>query len=240
MLETSFCIIAQPRTGSNHLCGLLNSHPEIVCHYELFNRRRIYSNFEAKNGYLSLLRRQLRPVDFLEKLRSHTGARCPQARAFGFKLMLSQSRRVLRHVARSSQYKKIVLRRENKLAQYSSEKIALRTRQYVAKDRQNAATAKVEFVPEEFERFLERSRHAYAAVVAGLRASDQPLFEIEYGRLHDEGVLNEMLRFIGVGEHKLHDPTVVRQNPSAVLSRFSNPERAVATLATTRMSRWLT
>jgi hypothetical protein len=48
MPETSFCIITQPRTGSNHLCGLLNSHPEIVCHYELFNRRRIYSNFRRE------------------------------------------------------------------------------------------------------------------------------------------------------------------------------------------------
>jgi LPS sulfotransferase NodH len=240
MPETSFCIIAQPRTGSNHLCGLLNSHPEIVCHYELFNRWRIYSLFEERNGYLHLAKRQLGPVRFLEDLRAYTQQRRPEARAFGFKLMLAQSRSALRHVCHTSQYRKIVLHRENKLAQYSSEKIALRTRQYVTKNGAKAATTRVEFVPDEFERFLEKDRQAYAEVIARLTSHKQPVFEIEYGQLDDEGMLNELMAFIGVERRSLQDTTVVKQNPSAVLRRFSNPEAAVAALRGTQMSRWLT
>lgn len=240
MPETNFCVIAQPRTGSNHLCGLLNSHPQIVCHYELFNRWRIYSLFEERNSYLHLAKRQLRPVRFLEDLRAYTEQRRPQARAFGFKLMLTQSRSVLRHVCRTSQYRKIVLHRENKLAQYSSEKIALRTRQYVAKNGERAATTKIEFIPEEFERFLKKDQEAYSEVIARLRSHKQPVFEIEYGHLDDEGMLNELMTFVGVDHRSLQDVTVVRQNPSAVLRRFSNPETAVAALRGTQMSRWLT
>ena len=34
---TRFVILAAPRSGSNLLCTLLNSHPEILCHHEVFN-----------------------------------------------------------------------------------------------------------------------------------------------------------------------------------------------------------
>jgi hypothetical protein len=179
-------------------------------------------------------------VRFLEDLSDYTDLRRPEARAFGFKLMLSQSRHVLRHVCSARRYRKIVLYRENKLAQYSSEKIALRTRQYVAKKRGSAATTKIEFIPDEFERFVERQRRAYAGLIEELRSRGQPVFEIEYGQLDDEAIQKEVLGFIGVPHRDLQDQTVVRQNPPAVLLRFSNPETAISALRGTQMSRWLT
>ena len=35
--STRFVILAAPRSGSNLLCTLLDSHPEILCHHEVFN-----------------------------------------------------------------------------------------------------------------------------------------------------------------------------------------------------------
>ena len=40
---TRFVILAVPRTGSNLLCTLLNSHPEILCHHEVFNPQGIFT-----------------------------------------------------------------------------------------------------------------------------------------------------------------------------------------------------
>ena len=31
-----FVIICDSRTGSNLLCGMLNQHPHVACHYEAF------------------------------------------------------------------------------------------------------------------------------------------------------------------------------------------------------------
>ena len=40
---TRFVILAVPRTGSNLLCTLLNSHPQILCHHEIFNPAGVFA-----------------------------------------------------------------------------------------------------------------------------------------------------------------------------------------------------
>ena len=37
-----FVVVAVRRAGSNMLCTLLDSHPAILCHHELFNPRGIF------------------------------------------------------------------------------------------------------------------------------------------------------------------------------------------------------
>jgi hypothetical protein len=49
---TRFVIFAVPRTGSNWLCSLLNSHPEIICHHEIFNPERIIYSTSYRDGQL--------------------------------------------------------------------------------------------------------------------------------------------------------------------------------------------
>ena len=49
-----FVVLAVPRVGSNYLCSLLNSHPEILCHHELFHPKGIYLAYGYKDGRLDL------------------------------------------------------------------------------------------------------------------------------------------------------------------------------------------
>ena len=49
-----FVILAAPRSGSNQLCTLLNSHPEILCHHEVYNPSAIFYALEYRGGSLDL------------------------------------------------------------------------------------------------------------------------------------------------------------------------------------------
>ena len=45
---SNFIILSTPRSGSNLLCSLLNSHPQVTCHGEIFNQRdlkKVYPNW---------------------------------------------------------------------------------------------------------------------------------------------------------------------------------------------------
>ncbi|MEB3357068.1 MAG: hypothetical protein VKK04_10095, partial [Synechococcales bacterium] len=53
-LPIRFVIFNYPRTGSNLLCSLLNQHPEILCHHEIFNPERIYYAKDFKDYFPEL------------------------------------------------------------------------------------------------------------------------------------------------------------------------------------------
>ena len=64
-----FVIISAPRTGSNLLCGALDAHPEIICHYELFHKEAIYHSSKYGNDWISnytVSKRNKSPNDFLD------------------------------------------------------------------------------------------------------------------------------------------------------------------------------
>ena len=64
-----FVILAAPRSGSNQLCTLLNSHPEILCHHEVYNPSAIFYALDLRDGTIELGtrdERDWRPLEFLE------------------------------------------------------------------------------------------------------------------------------------------------------------------------------
>jgi LPS sulfotransferase NodH len=68
-LADRFVILAAPRTGSNWLCSLLNSHPDVLCHHELFNPSGVFYALGHRDGALDLgtpEERDRRPLAFLE------------------------------------------------------------------------------------------------------------------------------------------------------------------------------
>ncbi|MCA9265021.1 MAG: sulfotransferase, partial [Planctomycetales bacterium] len=66
-----FVILAVPRTGSNLLCTLLNSHPEILCHHEVFNPQGIFlalTQRDRPHSLPSLDERNRDPLRFLDEV----------------------------------------------------------------------------------------------------------------------------------------------------------------------------
>jgi LPS sulfotransferase NodH len=94
---TRFVILAAPRTGSNWLCSLLNSHPGILCHHEVFNPNGIFYALDFRDGAFDLgtiEERNRRPLEFLSRIWQHPlGTNC-----VGFKMTRGQDEHVLQAV----------------------------------------------------------------------------------------------------------------------------------------------
>jgi len=139
---TRFVIIASPRTGSNLVIEMLNSHPDCCCGYELFNQGHIEANhipwyfddLSQDPRLLELRRRD--PVAFLAELDAlgrRSGFAC-----VGFKLMYWEGEQVpvvRDHVLGDRSWRVIHVRRRNQLQRLVSIRRAERTGHWwVARD----------------------------------------------------------------------------------------------------------
>ena len=107
--HTRFVILAAPRSGSNLLCTLLNSHQEILCHHEIFNPSGIFYVLDHRDGSLdlgTLEDRDRRPLEFLDRLWRHD----LDFPCVGFKMTRGQDERVLEAVLADRQVCKVLLR----------------------------------------------------------------------------------------------------------------------------------
>lgn len=121
-----FVILAAPRSGSNLLCTMLHSHPDVLCHHEVFNPDGVYVAVPLRNSEFSLGSIQQRddnPAEFLTALwGQHLG--CSHV---GFKMTHRQHPGVFKQVCADPDIHKIVLTRRNQIAVYVSRLIAEQT-----------------------------------------------------------------------------------------------------------------
>jgi hypothetical protein len=105
------------------LCTLVGSHPDVLCHHELFNPRGVFYALELRDGPFDLGtigERDRDPLGFLERVwaadlgHSHVG----------FKMTHRQNEAALDAVLHDAGVRKLVLRRENRLRTYVSQRIA--------------------------------------------------------------------------------------------------------------------
>ena len=95
MSGVRFCLIAAPRTGSEHLCAALHSHPQIVCHRELFNPQHFVAAMPpAMSAALpSIADRDADPLATLERVMALSQQVFPRRHAIGFKFFLAHRRK---------------------------------------------------------------------------------------------------------------------------------------------------
>lgn len=121
-----FVILAAPRSGSNLLCTMLQSHPDVLCHHEVFNPDGVYVAVPLRNTDFSLGCKQQRdanPMHFLASLWSQNLG-CSHV---GFKMTHKQHLGAFKAVCEDSDIHKIVLTRRNQIAVYVSRLIAEHT-----------------------------------------------------------------------------------------------------------------
>ena len=110
-----FAIVGLPRSGTTYLMTLLNSHPEVLCHGELFNPYAVIEADRRDETAERVLARDSDPAGFLETIWS-TGGRT----AVGFKFMLGHNVAVLRVLMTDPDIRLICVRRDNRAAQAAS------------------------------------------------------------------------------------------------------------------------
>ena len=225
--------------------SILRTHTDVVAHGEVFHRFTIYSPYYNPNKgaqswpqhIVSLLLRNLRPVGFLESLIRRTCDDNPNAHYILFKLFWYHNRRILRHVIEDHRYRVIVLQRKNKLEQYSSRKIAMKTRQWVFRG-DNVEKSLIHFDLTDFQRYVQRMEKGEANLKAALRGRDH--FFLYYDEIGER--IGELADWLGlsVADLPLAGPGVrKKQNSSSVLERFADPEDVRRQLADTKWGKFL-
>ena len=126
-----FVIIAMPRSGSTRLCDILGRHPAIACHLEIFHPNEVQAHLPRDAGFeiMDPAKRDADPKLFLDKFLAFNEDWFKERQRHGFKVMLdrNQLKAVTEVITPDPRLKKIVLYRENLLASYASDAMALAT-----------------------------------------------------------------------------------------------------------------
>jgi LPS sulfotransferase NodH len=213
--EVRFLIVGARRSGSNLLCSLLDSHPEVLCHHELFNPSGVFCALSLRDADFdpgTIAERDANPAAFLERVFSDPrGHRC-----VGFKMTHGQAESVLAAVLRDADVRKIVLERRNRVKTYLSEQVAERLDQWEVYDESELATERplLRVDAAALREHAARNRAFYRRVEEVLRDTGQAHLRVCYEDLWDVETQGAILRFLGVTETgtALVSPSV-KQNP---------------------------
>lgn len=227
-----FVILAAPRTGSNYLCSLLGSHPEIICHHELFNPRGVFTALESRGGELSatpLAERDRDPDAFLERVwRS-----APAGSLIGFKMTRGQDPTVFHLVLDDTTVRKIILRRRSRLRTYLSERIAIELDQWEVYRPEDLALdrPRIHVDVNELLAHASENERFYAELDRALAASEQLAIRTDYEDLLSAKTWRRLLAEIGVRDIEFPlNAKSVRQNSGDLRQLIANYDDVVATL----------
>lgn len=230
-----FVILAARRSGSNLLCSLLGSHPEVRCHHELFNPKGIFTTLEerdAADAPQTIRARDRDPLGFLDRVWADTR----QARAIGFKMTPDQAPGVLAHVLADPGIAKIVLRRRNALRRLVSERIADATGRWEAyDDAPPLARPRVHVDASELAEHAARVDAFHAGIEAALRRSGQSSLSLRYEFLFDEDEQARLFECLGLSPHPLRTRSV-HQNPEPLDQLIANAADLRRSLAGTPLA----
>ncbi len=201
MEVTRFAVYAAPRTGSNWLCSLLDSHPEILCHHEIFNPDKILYSIPLRSQDFSLgtlAERDHAPALFLDKVWN-----TPMGHQFiGIKLNRGQNHRIFNQVLRDSPVKKIILRRRNRILAYVSEQIATQTGrwEHYAWSEDARITQKVTVNVDDLMCYAKDNGDYYKKIIEILAGTGQEYLETYYEELDRQVERQRILAYIGVDQ----------------------------------------
>lgn len=239
-----FVIIANPRTGSNHLVNCLNSVPGIVCHYELFHPDHIgYCTGPDRSG---LAERAAAPIGFLAKTLDEAGSK-----TCGFKIFMYHDDTVIDYCVDAEPIKKIILYRENILAVYGSTKLAEALGVWslpmekalpiaaIAGSTGRKPTRQVHFDKSDFAELVQGYTAHYSRIVARLNETNQTFLFLKYTDLHNELMIRRIFPFLGLDQPWGLWSSMQRINSGAIIDRFINREEVRAYLEAHDRLGWL-
>lgn len=237
-----FVILSARRSGSNLLCTLIDSHPDALCHHELFNPRGIFTALDLRDTATPLhdiAARERDPVAYLAQVwRYARGHAC-----VGFKMTPDQHPEILHAVLEDSSIAKIVLRRNNPLRALVSERIADITGRWEAyageagrQDIDSIARPRVHIEREELDRHVRQVQAFYDGLTDAMQRSGQRWLELCYESLFDAGEQHRLCDFLRLSRRPLQARSV-HQNPEPLERLLDNADALRRSLASTPLAR---
>jgi LPS sulfotransferase NodH len=199
---TRFALLTHPRCGSTYLATLLNSHPQVLCHGELFYQHQVFYAVGHRDGSLHLAtpaERDADPAAFLDKVWAHPFG----SSAVGFKLVAGQHPGAFASLFADSGVRMIVLRRRNRLKKFVSALVAEREQMWTHyKHRfrpEDLKPVQVEVSLDGLGSYLAGEQAFYDGLMAELVRRPKPCVEVFYEDLFAGGeAIERLLRFLGV------------------------------------------
>lgn len=228
---TRFVILAAPRTGSNWLCTLLDSHPRVLCHREIFNPGGIHVALSFE-GALDLGGRDERDRDPAAALRRVWATGRGRA-AVGFKLNRESTPGAFAPVLDDRDVKKVVLRRRNRVRTCVSELVAERTGAWESLPGSPPGAPRERLRVEAAQVRAHAARNAlyYDALTARLARSGQGWLETSYEDLGRRDEHARLLAFLGVeGAPVELRAATSRRNPEPLAALVANFDELRAAL----------
>jgi LPS sulfotransferase NodH len=233
-------VLTYPRTGSNYLLSLLNSHPNIHFHGEIFHREKIVTfggriKLEQKSGFDLHAVRENNVEQFLELAFSHPTNK--QLRCRGYKHFLDHNRTALEILIAREDIGIILLERENRLASYSSKLIARQTGTWKSLDQPCEPATRLVFNAADFKAYCHNLNRKLDALHSRIleRAN---VTSLEYTELSAPKVHRALLGFLGLPTKIDLGSCLFKQNTELIIDRFSNAEEAFTFLREYDRKHW--
>lgn len=244
-------ILFYGRVGSTLLIEILNTHPDILMFEELMNPNGIawgISDDKVQEITKSidiagdiLKERESNPCSIVNSILT-AAEKAFNKKYFGFKHAIHQSKDVTNWLLREERVKKIILRRENMLAVYSSFLLARRTKIFHITNNKNDAHGgkefydkyinmdkpSLEFIEEDFLKFKEEVDTIYNDVIIELDRLNQDYLLLEYVDIFSNNALERISKFIEVENvFNTAETKLKKLNTNNPLDRFNNPEEVL-------------
>ncbi|SIQ90831.1 hypothetical protein SAMN05421641_11741 [Paracoccus thiocyanatus] len=221
---TRFAILSDARSGTSLLTATLNSHPDVICHGEIFHQA-------PKDYHIKVPREEVDPEEVLS-LRENDTQRFvelvynrPSTKAVGFKMWRSQNPRYCDELLEDESVAKIIYERSNVLAKYSSSQLAKQTGIWnlnSGAERPDMLDKKLTFNPEQFQNYVKRHKGMFNFYRANSKGRT---LDISYLDVVNRG-FSEVLDFIGVSPVALK-PKKEKLHTSTILDRFEESEHDI-------------
>jgi LPS sulfotransferase NodH len=134
--------------------------------------------------------------------------------------------------------KMILLSRNNKLAWYSSLKIAQETGTWYIDERNCAVQHTISFNAKEFNEILELNTLCEKIILRELKYRNIDYIKFDYDELIQDNIIKQILDFLDLPYANL-ESHVLAQNTLNILKRFKNQEEVISFAAAKEKLAWL-
>ncbi|MDP3989567.1 MAG: Stf0 family sulfotransferase [bacterium] len=218
-----FVIISTSRSGSTLLATLLNSHPRILCHRELFHKSKVATVLGIKdNSEQRLEERDRNPCLFLRGIFDQTFG----YEIIGFKIHLNQNTEVLDYLNKTKDITKIILKRRNLIKQEISRQMAYSTglwKTTIQRDSQPKIILDLDYAKDR----IKENQRRYAELLNRLNKNKQKYRVLFYEDLIEKDIREKTLRgflpFLGAhGDEIILKTPLKKQNADRVEDLVKN------------------
>jgi len=235
-----FVILSAPRSGSNMLCTLLNSHSDILCHHEVFNPRGIFYALPLRDTAFCLgniANRDAQPLVFLDKLWQHNNGHSH----VGCKMTHRQNPVALKALLGDTNIKKIILQRSNRIKTHVSRLIAEQRdiwEDYRSTSAPDLPIIQVNLDLDELHNDIVFNENYYQDIQRQLHDTGQRFCSLEYETAHTSANQHKVLSFLGL-EFQPMQVTSRKQNPDDLKTLIKNFDQIAAQLDDAQLAREL-